>query len=380
MILRSKLASEQVTIFTEMSALANLHGAINLGQGFPNYDPPAKLTSLIDFYIGQSKHQYAPMAGVIELRKAISKKNYDSYDIFNSPDDEITITAGATQAIFTAITAFVHTGDEVIIFEPAYDSYRPSILIAGGRPVIYALEGPDFAIDWDLVSKLVTSKTKMIIINTPHNPTATILKEKDLESLSAIVKGTEIIVLSDEVYEHLVFDGKDHQSILKYPELYSQSIAVFSFGKTYHCTGWKIGYCIAPSNITKEFRKVHQWNVFSVNSFLQYALADFISDHSDHKQLPHFYGQKRNLFLHGIKSSRFTPLHSQGSFFQLCDYSNISDLDDVDFAKELIIKHGVACIPISVFYSDQRQQNIVRFCFAKTEDTLVQAAKILSKV
>jgi methionine transaminase len=380
MQITSKLTSSQTTIFTEMSALATQHQALNLGQGFPDYDPPRALLDLVKDAIDDHKHQYAPMAGVMALREIISQKVLHAYGQYVHPTSEITITAGATQAIYTAITALVHTGDEVIIFEPAYDSYRPSIELAGGKAVVYAMEAPDFKINWKLVAAMVTPKTKMIIINTPHNPTGTILKADDLLQLSRIVKDTDIIILSDEVYEHLVYDGFAHESVLKYPELYQRSISVFSFGKTYHCTGWKVGYCIAPEYLMNEIRKVHQWNVFSVNSFVQHALAAFMTDATQYLSLNQFYQQKRDFFLEILKTTRLRPLKSEGTFFQLCDYSDISDLDDVDFAKEMTTKYGVACIPISVFYADHRQDRLIRFCFAKTEELLTSSGEKLKQI
>ena len=380
MHITSKLTSSQTTIFTEMSALATQHNALNLGQGFPDYDPPSALLDLVKDAIDDHKHQYAPMAGVMALREVISQKVLHAYRQYVNPATEITITAGATQAIFTAITAFIHAGDEVIIFEPAYDSYRPSIELAGGKAVVYTMEASDFKINWNLVAAMLTSKTKMIIINTPHNPTGTILKADDMIQLSLIVKDTDIIILSDEVYEHLVYDGQSHESVLKYPELYQRSISVFSFGKTYHCTGWKVGYCIASEYLMNEIRKVHQWNVFSVNSFVQHALAVLMKDEQQYLSLPQFYQKKRDFFMEILKTTRLRPLKSEGTFFQLCDYSDISDLDDVDFAKEMTIIHGVACIPISVFYSDYRQDRLIRFCFAKTEELLTSAGVKLKQI
>ncbi len=376
----SKLSSTQTNIFTEMSALAIQHGALNLGQGFPDYDPPAALLDLVVKYTRDHKHQYAPMAGVLALREIISQKIGKAYGQYINPQTEITITAGATQAIYTAITALVHTGDEVIIFEPAYDCYRPTIELAGGKTVVYTMEAPDFKINWSLVAAMVTAKTRMIIINTPHNPTGTVLKPEDLRQLAHIVKDTNIIILSDEVYEHLVYDGVTHESVLKYPELFQRSISIFSFGKTYHCTGWKIGYCIAPEYLMIEIRKVHQWNVFSVNSFVQYALAEFMEDERQYLSLPIFYQHKRDYFLNILSATRFKTIKSVGTFFQLCDYSDISDLDDVSFAKEMTIKHGVASIPVSVFYTDRRQDKLIRFCFAKTESLLTNAGLLLSKI
>jgi methionine aminotransferase len=380
MHITTKLTSSQTTIFTEMSALALQHSALNLGQGFPDYDPPASLLDLVKDAIDNHKHQYAPMAGVLALREVIAQKVLHAYGQYINPSSEITITAGATQAIFTAITALIHSGDEVIIFEPAYDCYRPSIELAGGKTVVYMMEAPDFKINWPILSAMISPKTKMIIINTPHNPTGTILNADDLLQLSRIVKDTDIIILSDEVYEHLVYDGQSHESVLKYPELYQRSISVFSFGKTYHCTGWKVGYCIAPEYLMNEIRKVHQWNVFSVNSFVQNALAAFMADATHYLSLNQFYQQKRDFFLDILKSTRLRPLKSEGTFFQLCDYSDVSDLDDVAFAKEMTIKYGVACIPISVFYFDNRQDKLIRFCFAKTEGLLTAAGEKLKQI
>lgn len=380
MIIPSKLSFSQTTIFTEMSALAAKHNALNLGQGFPDYDPPAELLDLVKKYIDNHKHQYAPMAGVPALREMLAQKVAKSYDCCVNSESEITITAGATQAIYTAIAALVHPGDEVIVFEPSYDSYRPAIEIAGGKTVPYTMDGPEFKINWYLVSAMIRPETRMIIINTPHNPTGTILKEDDLIHLSRLVRDTDIIILSDEVYEHLVFDGQRHESVLLYPELFQRSIAVFSFGKTYHCTGWKVGYCVAPEYLMNEFRKVHQWNVFSVNSFIQYAMADFMATPDHYLLLGHYYQAKRDYFLDCMSGSGFKPLKTEGTFFQVCDYSTISDRDDVDFARQLTTNHGVACIPISVFYSAKRQDKLIRFCFAKTESMLMAAGKILGKI
>lgn len=380
MIIPSKLSVSQTTIFTEMSALAAKHNALNLGQGFPDYDPPAELLDLVKKYIDKHKHQYAPMAGVPALREMLAQKVAKSYDCCVNSESEITITAGATQAIYTAIAALVHPGDEVIVFEPSYDSYRPAIEIAGGKTVPYTMDGPEFKINWYLVSSMIRPETRMIIINTPHNPTGTILKEDDLIHLSRLVRDTDIIILSDEVYEHLVFDGHRHESVLLYPELFQRSIAVFSFGKTYHCTGWKVGYCVAPEYLMNEFRKVHQWNVFSVNSFIQYAMADFMATPDHYLLLGQYYQAKRDYFLDCMSGSGFKPLKTEGTFFQVCDYSTISDRDDVDFARQLTTNHGVACIPISVFYSAKRQDKLIRFCFAKTESMLMAAGKILGKI
>ena len=374
----SKLTSQNVTIFTEMSALAIQHNAINLGQGFPDYNPPENLLHLIHQNIFRDIHQYAPMPGNYKLREAISGKIMKSYGTYVHPEKEITITAGATQAIFTAITALIHPGDEVIIFEPAYDAYKPSVEIAGGKCVVYTLEGEDFRIDWNQVKSMISPKTKMIIINSPHNPSATILDDDDMTSLQNVVSGTDVIIISDEVYEHLIFDGAMHKSVLKYPELCSRSLAVFSFGKTFHATGWKIGYITGPDYLMKEFRKIHQWNVFCVNSIIQDALSVYLNEPAHYEYLSDFYQAKRDYFLESIKNTPLKPLKSQGTFFQIVDYSAISHEDDISFVKWMTEKIGVTAIPLSVFYSQKSDQRHIRFCFAKTEKLLDMAGERLS--
>ncbi len=377
----SKLPKVGTTIFSVMSALANEHKAINLSQGFPNYDCSDKLKKLVNKYIEKGPNQYAPMAGVPLLRERIAQKIEKMYGTHVDPEQEITVTAGATQAIFTAIAAFVQPGDEVIIFEPAYDSYRPSIEVFGGFPIVYKLEAPDYAVNWNTFAKLITQRTRMIIINTPHNPTGTTLKKSDLLKLQQLTNGSNILVLSDEVYEHLIFDGQQHQSTLRFPELYTRTLAVYSFGKTFHNTGWKIGYCVAPPQLTKEFRKVHQFNVFSVNTPLQHGIADFLIKPNEYLELNEFYQQKRDYFLDALKGSRFKPIKCEGTYFQLADYSAISDEKDTEFVKRLLIDHGVAAIPVSVFYSaGNRNDKVIRFCFAKTEKLLKKAGRLLSKV
>jgi len=363
-----------------MSALANEHKAINLSQGFPNFDCSDKLKKLVNKYIEKGYNQYAPMPGVPLLLERIAQKIEALYGTSVDPDTEITITSGATQAIFTAIATFIQPGDEVIIFEPAYDSYRPSIEVFGGFPIVYQLEAPDYSINWDVFSKLITQRTRMIIINTPHNPTGTTLKRIDLLKLQQITDGSEILILSDEVYEHLVFDGEKHQSTLRFTKLFQRTIATYSFGKTFHNTGWKIGYCVAPDYLMKEFRKVHQFNVFSVNTPLQYGIADFLSKPKEYLGLSSFYQEKRDYFLEVIKNSRFKPIHCEGTYFQLVDYSAISGEKDTEFVKRLTKDHGVAAIPVSAFYSNQRNDKVIRFCFAKTEKLLKKAGKLLSKV
>lgn len=378
----SKLPHIGTTIFTVMSALAEQHRAINLSQGFPNFEMPEKLIHLTDFYMKRGVNQYAAMAGVPILRQRLAAKMQKSYDIPIDFNNEITITAGGTQAIFTAIAAFIRPDDEVILIEPAYDSYAPSILTFGGRVVPYRLTPPQYQIDWNDFAQLVTPKTKMIIINTPHNPTGKTLKMNDLENLSRLTEGSDILVLSDEVYEHLIFDNQTHQSVLRFPQLWERSLACFSFGKTFHATGWKVGYVVAPEPLMREFRKVHQFNVFSVNHPVQCAIADYLNDENTYLSLPNFYQEKRDFFLNLMKNSRLKPLNCEGTYFQLFDYQSISDKKDIDFCKDLTIETGVATIPVSVFYSDenapQTEARIIRVCFAKTAETLTQAAKKLA--
>ena len=380
MKIKSKLPNVGTTIFTIMSALANEHDAINLSQGFPNFDCPEELKRLVNKHLQEGKNQYAPMAGLPLLRERLVEKIQRMYGYTLHPDSEITITAGATQAIFTAITTFIGLGDEVILIEPAYDCYRPAIELVGGIPVAYELSAPDYKIDWNDIQQLVTDKTRMIIINTPQNPISKTLKAADLIALEQLTFGTNILVLSDEVYEHLIYDGAAHQSVLRYPELFKRSLAVYSFGKTFHNTGWRIGYCVAPDYLMKEFRKVHQFNVFSVNSFVQYGIADFLENPEAYLTLPDFYQQKRDFFAEAMQGSRLQPLSSEGTYFQLFDYSAISDEPDTEFAKKLTIEHGVAAIPVSVFYSSGRQDRMIRLCFAKTEEVLENAGKRLKKI
>ncbi len=363
-----------------MTALANQHGAINLAQGFPDFMSSEKLIELVHQYMKKGMNQYAPMAGLMSLRERIAEKVFDLYKIEFNPEKEITITAGATQAIYTSIAATIHEGDEVILFEPAYDSYIPAIKIHGGIPKPVELKGPDYTIDWNMVKKKITNRTKMIMINSPHNPTGTVLTKNDLIQLEKITADRDIIILSDEVYEHIIFDGQKHESILHYPKLCEKSIVVFSFGKTYHNTGWKIGYALAPEPIMKEFRNVHQFEVFSVNTPIQYALSDFMQDKDEYLNVHSFYQQKRDLFCNLIKDSRFTFKPSAGTYFQLLDYSAITDKNDMDFADEITIHHKVASIPLSPFYRKAPDDHFLRFCFAKKDDTLKQAAEILCRI
>lgn len=373
----SKLPNVGTTIFTVMSKLANDHNAINLSQGFPNFDCNENLKERVNFHMANGKNQYAPMAGLPVLRDRIANKVNASYHVSVDPETEITITAGATQALFTAIAAFIKKDDEVILIEPAYDSYAPAVKVMGGKVVPYELEGPNFKIDWSIFEGLISPKTKMIIINTPHNPIGKTLKKSDIQKLDELTRDTNILVISDEVYEHLIYDGQQHQSVLLYPELYRRSMVVYSFGKTFHNTGWKVGYCIAPDNLTKEFRKVHQFNVFCVNSFVQYGLADFLSEPAHYLELPNFYQKKRDYFSQLMTESPLKAMPSEGSYFQLFDYSAISSEPDTVFAERMTKEFGVASIPLSVFYSNPKQNNCIRLCFAKTEETLSEAAKRL---
>lgn len=376
----SKLPNVGTTIFTVMSALANEHKAINLSQGFPNFPSSQRLNDLVYHFMSKGYNQYAPMAGVQPLREVLADKMLRFYGTSVNPKSEITITAGATQAIFTAITAFVRAGDEVILIEPAYDSYRPSVEVNGGIPVIYEMEAPSYLIDWKKLGQLISPKTRMIIINTPHNPTGTTLKMADMQALDQLTKGTDILVLSDEVYEHLIYDGQQHQSILRFPELFQRSLLTYSFGKTFHNTGWKVGYCVAPAHLMEEFRKVHQFNVFTVNTPVQYGLAVFLEDPKEYLSLNTFFQQKRDFFIQALAGSRLYPIRSEGTYFHLFDYSQISDEADTQFAKRMTTEYGVAAIPVSVFYSSGRDEKIIRLCFAKTEDTLAQAGELLKKI
>ena len=378
--LRTKLHKTGTTIFTVMSALATEHKAINLSQGFPDFKVSPELIALISKNMKAGNNQYAPMPGIRPLRERIAEKMKNRYSVTYDPDTEITITAGGTQAIYTAISAVIREGDEVILFEPAYDCYVPAIEMNGGIPVHLQLKAPDFHIDWNEVKKMVNQKTRMIIINTPHNPTGAVLTAKDMQQLEKITHNRDIVILSDEVYEHVIFDGFEHQSVARYPKLAERSFIVFSFGKTYHATGWKTGYCLAPENLMAAFRKVHQYMVFSVNTPLQYALAEYMENPEHYAGIEKMYQQKRDYFAGLLKGSRFRLLPCSGSYFQLADYSAVSSEKDTDFAARLTKEHGVAAIPVSVFYKNGSGQNLLRFCFAKEESTLKKAAERLCKV
>lgn len=376
----SKLPRVPTSIFSIMSKMANDYGAINLSQGFPDFPIAESLIELVNKYMKAGLNQYAPMPGVPSLRGAISEKMKFLYGADYHLEKEVTVTAGATQALFTAITALVKEGDEVVLFTPAYDSYAPAIELAGGKPVFIRLEAPDYKTNWDHVMKMINGKTRMIIINSPHNPTGSILSKDDIKALEKITRDNDIIILSDEVYEHILFDDYKHQSVAKYPALAQRSLVVGSFGKTFHATGWKVGFCVAPENLTREFRKVHQFNVFSVNTPIQYALAEYMQDKRNYVNIGSMYQKKRDLFLEHIKPSRFKPLPCFGTYFQLLDYSTITRASDVEFAEKLTKNHKIASIPVSVFYNDPFDQKVLRFCFAKSDETLIEAATILNSI
>ena len=376
----SKLPNIETTIFAVMSALANKHNALNLSQGYPNFQGDQKLFDLVTKAMNSGYNQYAQMAGNPDLRNAIAKKMELVYNAAYHSDTEITVTVGATQAIYTIISTFIRQHDEVIVFRPAYDSSIPTIELNGGVPVSIQLIAPKFKVDWDEVKSKINSKTKMIIINTPHNPSGTILEKDDMLKLLDLTRNTNIIVLSDEVYEHMIFDRKKHQSACLFPDLKARSFVVSSLGKSFHNTGWKIGYCCAPKELMDEFRKLHQFNVFSVNHPTQKGIADYMEDPNSYLSLSEFFQRKRDLFLENIKDSRFKFAASRGTYFQLLDYSDITNDNDFDFAKRLIFEYGVASIPTSVFNENKLDQKVLRFCFAKTDETLIKAAKILCKI
>jgi len=379
--LKSKLPESGTTIFTVMSRLAQEEGAINLSQGFPDFDGPELLRERVTYHLMNGHNQYAPMPGLPVLCEQIAAKIYSLYGLSVDPGQEITITPGATEALFCAITAVVQPGDEVIVFDPSYDSYAPAVTLNAGVTRHIPLVYPEFRIDWDQVRDTINERTRLIILNTPHNPSATIWSEEDIHCLRELVSGTNIFLLSDEVYEHIVFDGKEHLSILRYPELAERAFVVYSFGKTYHATGWRIGYCVAPKALMTEFLSVHQFINFSTNTPLQYALADFMRDGpAHHLELGEFYQRKRDLFIGLLAGSRFRLKKAAGTFFQLADYSAISDEGDREFAIRMTREHKVAVIPVSVFYQKPPEQRVIRFCFAKGDDTLEKAAERLVNI
>jgi len=372
----TKLPKVGTTIFSVVSESLTKKNAINLSQGFPDFDGPSALLEAVGRYIAQGANQYAPMTGVPALREQIAQKVALLYGREVSVDHEITVTSGATEALFAAIAAVVRADDEVIIFDPAYDSYEPAIELNGAKAVRLQLQAPDFRVNWDEVSAHITDKTRLIILNSPHNPTGTTLDADDLERLAELVEGTDILLLGDEVYEHIVFDNAPHHSLLTHAQLYERSFVVSSFGKTYHTTGWKVGYCVAPPALSVELRKVHQYLTFSTSTPMQLALADIMRDEPQHvSELPAFYQHKRDLFCDLIQPSRFKFTPTSGTYFQCVDYSAISDLPDVEFCKWLIEKAGVAAIPVSVFCKAPPDIRLVRFCFAKSDETLRAAAE-----
>ena len=378
--LASRLPDVGTTIFTVMSALAAQHGAVNLGQGFPDFDCDPRVIDAVAQAMRRGHNQYPPMAGTSALREAIASKIERVHARRYDPNTEITVTAGATQALLTAILATVHPGDEVVVLEPTYDSYLPSIELAGGKPVFVTLEAPEYAIDFERLAAAITPRTRLIVINTPHNPTGTVWHADDMRKLEAIVRGTNVLIVSDEVYEHMVYDGAPHESVARYPELAARSFVVSSFGKTFHVTGWKVGYVAAPAALTAEFRKVHQFNVFTVNTPMQIGLADYLQDPAPYLDLPAFYQRKRDFFRAGLQGSRFKLLPCEGTYFQCVDYSAISDLPEAEFSTWLTREIGVAAIPVSAFYHELHESGIVRFCFAKREETLATALERLARL
>lgn len=376
----SKLPNVGTTIFSTMSKLAKKHNAINLSQGFPDFGSDQKLIDLVNNAMNSGYNQYAPMAGNLELREAISKKMEILYQSSYHPENEITITAGATQAIFTIINTFVKPKDEVIIFKPAYDSYQPSIELNGGKVIPIQLETPNFSIDWNNVKHQVNGNTKMIIINTPHNPSGMVFSQNDMLQLQSITKDTNIVVLSDEVYEHMIYDDEKHQSVCLFPDLKSRSFVVASFCKTFHNTGWRVGYCCAPKELMDMFMQIHQFNVFCVHHPTQKGIADYLQEPKHYLRLSEFYQKKRDLFLNLIKDSKFNFKPSKGTYFQILDYSEITEEYDLDYAKRLTIKSRLASIPLSVFNENNLDNKVLRFCFAKKDDTLKQAAEILCNI
>lgn len=366
----SRLPQVGTTIFTVMSALATQHGAVNLGQGFPDFDCDPALVDAVTAAMRAGHNQYPPMAGVPALREAVAAKIERLYGHRYDPGTEVTITAGATQAILTTILALVHPGDDVIVLDPCYDSYEPNIVLAGARAVHVPLTPRTFRPDFEAIRRAMTPRTRAILVNTPHNPSASVWTAGDMAELAAVVRNTGVLVIADEVYEHMVFDGQQHESVSRHPELAARSVVVSSFGKTFHVTGWKVGYVAAPAALSAEFRKVHQFNVFTVNTPTQHALAQYLADPAPYLGLPAFYQRKRDLFRAGLARTRLTLLPSQGSYFQCVDYSAVSDLPEEAFCRWLTTEVGVAAIPLAAFYADGRDQRLARFCFAKRDETL----------
>jgi methionine transaminase len=378
--IQSKLPNVGTTIFTVMSALATEHGAVNLGQGFPDYPMSEELIGMVNDAMKNGFNQYVPMQGFPLLREVLAEKVQNLYGTDVSPGSDITITPGGTYAIYTALTSVLRPGDEVIVFEPAYDSYTPSIEINGARAVLIDLEYPEYKINWDLVRRKITPKTRMIMLNSPNNPTGAVLTADDIKQLRSVVRDTRILILSDEVYEHLIFDNIPHLSILRYPDLLEKSFVCFSFGKVYHCTGWKLGYCISSPDLTKEFRKIHQFNCFSCNSPFQVGLSKFLLKKDSYLSLGSFMQEKRDYFQQLMQQTKFTPIPSHGSYFQLYTYNRLSEEADKDFAIRITKEYGVAVIPVSAFYQSGQDHKVIRFCFAKKKETLETAAARLSRI
>jgi len=378
--IQSKLPDVGTTIFTVMSALATEHNAVNLGQGFPDYEMSEELIALVNEAMKKGHNQYVPMQGYMPLREALAEKTKSLYQTFVHPDSQITITPGGTYAIYTALTTVLQPGDEVIIFEPAYDSYIPNVEVNGAIPILIDLKFPAYKIDWGEVRKKISAKTKMIMLNSPHNPTGAVLLEEDIHELRSIVKDTNIFICSDEVYEHLIFDGIAHQSILRYPDLLERSFVCFSFGKVYHCTGWKLGYCISSPALTNEFRKIHQFNCFSCNTPAQVGLSKFLANKNSYLSLPSFMQQKRDHFLKLMKETKFGMLQSHGSYFICATYDRISNESDKEFSIRITKEYGVTTIPVSVFYRSGADNRVVRFCFAKKNETLEAAVEKLARI
>jgi len=379
-VMHSKLPDVGTTIFTVMSGLAAKLNAVNLGQGYPDYSMSPELVKLVDEAMKQDFNQYVPMQGYMPLRESLAEKVEFLYGTNINPDSQITITPGGTYAIYTALTTVLEPGDEVIVFQPGYDSYIPNVEINGAIPVLVDLKFPEYRIDWDKVRQKISPRTKMIMLNSPHNPTGSVLRKEDIDQLRSIVRNTNIFILSDEVYEHLMFDGLQHQSMLRFPDLMERSFVCFSFGKTYHCTGWKLGYCITSPELTKEFRKVHQFNCFSCHSPSQVALASFLKNKDAYLSLGAAMQEKRDLFINLMKGSRFNLLDSKGSYFICAKYDRISDEKDTDFAIRITKEYGVAVIPVSVFYKHGIDNKVIRFCFCKKNETLEAAVQKLIRI
>lgn len=379
MKLRSKLPDTGTTIFTVMSGLAAEYNAVNLGQGFPDFAMSEALTSLVDKAMRRGFNQYAPMPGWLPLREAIASKISSLYNNPVDPVKEVTITPGGTYAIYSALTAILEPEDEVIVLQPNYDSYIPNIVVNGAKPVLVDLELPHFSVNWQKVKQSVSEKTKAIIINSPHNPTGAVFSENDMHELRNVVKGTNIFIISDEVYEHIVFDGAPHQSVLRYPDLYERSFVCFSFGKVFHCTGWKIGYCVAPPELTREFIKIHQFNAFSTHAPAQVALAEYLQDAETYLSLPSFYQKKRDYFVDAMRQTKFSLFSSAGSYFICASYEKLSNQSDRDFCVRLTREAGVTTIPVSAFYQSGKDDRVIRFCFGKNESTLERAVEKLVK-